>query len=135
MEQTKICPRCGRALPLSAFNKNKAAKDGLQTYCRECKAETQRAYQARVRIKKAFAEPLPKAFEELLPPPAIPDATPVNCLRDASTAELAAELKRRQDFSLSESFSARSLLNALYDLGYRGELTIMVQHTVKLTHE
>ena len=40
MEQsTKLCKRCGRELPLDAFNKQTSRPDGLQANCRECQAE------------------------------------------------------------------------------------------------
>lgn len=35
---SKVCNSCDRSLPHSAFNKKSAAKDGLQTNCRECAA-------------------------------------------------------------------------------------------------
>lgn len=35
-EQTKTCPECLRTLPTSHFKINRAAKDGLYTYCRVC---------------------------------------------------------------------------------------------------
>ena len=34
----KICNGCGRTLPYSAFNKDKARPDGRRTRCRECDA-------------------------------------------------------------------------------------------------
>lgn len=46
---TKLCKKCGRTLPLSAFNKNSKSKDGLQYECRECHAEVMKRYH----IKKA----------------------------------------------------------------------------------
>ncbi|WP_405946904.1 endonuclease VII domain-containing protein [Streptomyces prunicolor] len=39
------CPRCNRILPRAAFAKNKAMRDGLQAYCRECSAEYYRQRQ------------------------------------------------------------------------------------------
>ena len=48
-EPTKRCYKCGRHKPLSDFNKNKKSKDGLQSECRECHAETMRRYH----LKKA----------------------------------------------------------------------------------
>ncbi|WP_406461619.1 endonuclease VII domain-containing protein [Streptomyces sp. NBC_01622] len=39
------CPRCSRILPRAAFAKNKAMRDGLQAYCRECSAEYYRRRQ------------------------------------------------------------------------------------------
>ncbi len=34
---TKFCPKCEERRPLSAFNKAKDRKDGLQVYCKTCK--------------------------------------------------------------------------------------------------
>ena len=36
MENTKICKKCGRELPLECFSKRKASNDGLQDWCKEC---------------------------------------------------------------------------------------------------
>ena len=33
--KTKVCNKCGRELPISAFNKRTASKDGLQDRCKE----------------------------------------------------------------------------------------------------
>lgn len=35
-ETTKKCPKCGRELPLSEFNKCNKTKDGLQHHCKDC---------------------------------------------------------------------------------------------------
>lgn len=36
MSLKKVCPQCGKALPLMDFNKNTARADGLQSWCRRC---------------------------------------------------------------------------------------------------
>lgn len=36
MENTKICSKCGRELPLTEYYKSKWNKDGFQNYCKEC---------------------------------------------------------------------------------------------------
>ena len=36
---TKICPRCGRELPIEAFGKHARTRDGLQPYCKECRSQ------------------------------------------------------------------------------------------------
>jgi hypothetical protein len=41
---TKFCNRCQRPLPVSAFNKNKRKKDGLQSCCRECSKFNDKRY-------------------------------------------------------------------------------------------
>ncbi len=38
-EKTKMCTKCGRELPLSEFNKQKATKDGLIPWCKSCTRE------------------------------------------------------------------------------------------------
>lgn len=50
----KVCRKCGRTLPLSAFGKGHAA-DGLQAFCKECKAEQGRAALAKRWAKEAEA--------------------------------------------------------------------------------
>ena len=41
---TKVCNKCGRELPVSAFNKKTMSKDGLQDVCRECQSAYSRKY-------------------------------------------------------------------------------------------
>ena len=53
MEETKICSRCKRELPLTMYTTNRSTKDGLQSHCRDC----QRYYdQTRKERKKAQKE-------------------------------------------------------------------------------
>lgn len=40
----KRCPRCNELKPVSEFGKNRAARDGLQGYCKTCYAEYMRKY-------------------------------------------------------------------------------------------
>lgn len=42
MSATKLCNKCHRDLPLDAFAKHSAYKDGLQYYCRGCVSEDRR---------------------------------------------------------------------------------------------
>ena len=35
--KTKVCPRCGERKVVEEYHKNKRLKDGLDTYCKECK--------------------------------------------------------------------------------------------------
>jgi len=41
---TKICKKCGLALPIHFFTRHKQARDGLQSWCKKCKADYQRTY-------------------------------------------------------------------------------------------
>jgi DNA-directed RNA polymerase subunit RPC12/RpoP len=49
---TKRCCRCGRTLPLDAFNRNRAKKDGLEYRCRECSRLDRLRRQAKRRAKR-----------------------------------------------------------------------------------
>ncbi|MGV9425513.1 endonuclease VII domain-containing protein [Streptomyces sp. NPDC003656] len=44
-EGVKRCPRCAELKPRAAFARNKAMRDGLQAYCRECSAAYHQARQ------------------------------------------------------------------------------------------
>ncbi|XUL87031.1 endonuclease VII domain-containing protein [Streptomyces galilaeus] len=44
-EGVKRCSRCGESKPRAAFASNRAARDGLQAYCRECWADCHQARQ------------------------------------------------------------------------------------------
>jgi hypothetical protein len=50
---TKPCSRCGRDLPLEAFNRESRARDGRRGDCRECEHETARAIYTRARARSA----------------------------------------------------------------------------------
>lgn len=53
MAETKICKKCGRELPVDAFNAHKRTRDGLQPYCKECQAEIVKAGRARRKAQAA----------------------------------------------------------------------------------
>ena len=54
----KRCSKCGRVLPLSEFYKRKSSKDGLYSYCKQCKkamnAEYRQANKEALAQKKAI---------------------------------------------------------------------------------
>jgi hypothetical protein len=50
---TKICGKCKTEKPLGEFPKNKAKKDGLQSYCKACRKIAQAAY---YRANKEFVK-------------------------------------------------------------------------------
>ena len=68
---TKVCPKCGRELPTSEFNKASRSKDGLQCWCRACQHEAQKSV------------------------PRIKDVRDGNPLSAYTPRQLMAELKRR----------------------------------------
>ena len=42
--ETKVCPKCGRELPLSDFYNNISKKDGKDSICKECDKENRKKY-------------------------------------------------------------------------------------------
>lgn len=42
----KTCAKCGEAKPLTEFNKDSNKRDGLQTWCKECKKIANAKYYA-----------------------------------------------------------------------------------------
>ena len=46
----KRCGRCKEELPLDRFNKNKCTRDGLQCYCKTCKAAANKASPSRPEV-------------------------------------------------------------------------------------
>ena len=45
----KMCPKCGKTLPVSEFHKSLRAVDGLQLYCKDCLRAAIRSNYARNR--------------------------------------------------------------------------------------
>lgn len=45
MNNTKICSKCGRELPISEFHNDKTHKDGHRSECRECTKQRNKKYQ------------------------------------------------------------------------------------------
>lgn len=48
--QTKQCVHCGKVLPVSEFYKNKTARDGLTSWCKNCFAERRREVARNARL-------------------------------------------------------------------------------------
>ncbi len=44
MNETKICTKCKRELPLSEFSRMKNGKNGLRSWCNECNRAAARAW-------------------------------------------------------------------------------------------
>lgn len=49
---TKKCTKCGQELPVTEFFRNKAAKDGLQHYCKKCQNEILKTSKKNKKINK-----------------------------------------------------------------------------------
>jgi len=63
MKTKKRCSRCGETKPLHAFNKMARSPDGLQNYCRQCKAEAQKEYRATPRGRQLKREAAARYFK------------------------------------------------------------------------
>lgn len=50
--ETKVCPKCGRELPLSDFNNNRSKKDGRAIQCRDCCKEYNKEYYEKNKEKR-----------------------------------------------------------------------------------
>lgn len=51
-EELKYCPHCKTLKPLSEYHKNKVSKDGHQPICKKCRAELDKARNAKLREQK-----------------------------------------------------------------------------------
>lgn len=63
-KHTKTCARCKQELPRSAFYAKMEAKDGLESYCIECKRADSRERLARKRAAEGKA-PAPEAYKPI----------------------------------------------------------------------
>lgn len=54
--ETKVCPKCGRELPVSMFGRAPKNHNGLKSYCRDCENENCRKYRARKRAERPKKE-------------------------------------------------------------------------------
>lgn len=48
--QTKQCVHCGKVLPVSEFYKNKTARNGLASWCKDCMVERRRELARNARL-------------------------------------------------------------------------------------
>lgn len=118
-QETKRCPKCGRDLPLEAFNKRKLSPDGLQPWCRECTNESAR--KAMAKKAEALKEEKPKKDPKPRPKPAEPaqTAAPVPA-QDPQPKEGPAPHISGQDPAL-ENFASQKLADELRARGYHVE--------------
>lgn len=52
----KVCSKCGEAKPLGEFDKDKNGKNGIKSFCKECRREAQRKYGKARRLAEKMAK-------------------------------------------------------------------------------
>lgn len=90
--QTKVCKKCGRALPLEAFAKHPKSHDGLHSLCRECKKQGMLDYYAG--MKKKENPEIPAAIPPKGEKPEADKPEPGDCVKYVNDQDLVAELRR-----------------------------------------
>ena len=96
--KTKVCKRCGQELPVEYFSKNRAAKDGLQNYCKDCqKAKVRESRERNVAnlLKMAKGEPGDGTEKDQRSDIWEKKSEARACLDVLPDSELLAELRRR----------------------------------------
>jgi predicted HTH domain antitoxin len=113
-EPTKRCYKCGQYRPISDFNKNKKSKDGLQSECRECHAETMRKYH----LKKAEEIKAMKAMN-----------TTRTIKEEESKVQESKMIKVYSNVELAK-FSPRQLMEELKARGFRWDYMLEPQRKI-----
>ena len=140
---TRRCSKCGRDLPVTEFYKY-TKRPGYTAWCRDCYKKRNADKDVKQRHKEADAIRALKMANEIefgskvqKTEQPVKEVTQIQkpSYEELSIHELIKLVKKHKDFNLKEFFTPRELINALYDLGYRGELSIMVEHKIKLSHE
>jgi len=63
-EETKMCGKCHKVLPVSEFYSNKSKPDGLSGYCKECMKEANHRYKLEKKNKSLVVSLLEKSAEK-----------------------------------------------------------------------
>lgn len=140
MSATKVCKKCGKELPTTEFYNNRANKDGLSDYCRECtkaynkehcnkatKAKTIKEEPARVSsvVKETvnnFLNKKPEAEKVITP----------YTLSEVATVELIKELRSR-NIPVLVNYTPVDLMQKLVKLGYLGKLVYYEKKEIDLS--
>ena len=96
--KTKVCTKWGQELPVEYFNKNRATKDGLQTYCKDCQKAFVRMMRERNKenlIKMAHGEVVEDMEKDQREDIWEKKSEARACLDVLPDSELLAEIKRR----------------------------------------
>ena len=104
--KTKVCPKCGRRLPITLFNKDRSKADGHSNMCRECISEYGKIY----RKRKQKGED--KGAAKLL--------------------ETKPETRPEVHGKTLADYTPRELMLELYRRGYEGELVYVEKKTTTI---
>ena len=100
--KTKVCPKCGRELPITEFALNKMSKDGHVGQCKDCANAYQRERYA-LRKGKTMAH-----------------ANPISALNpkfsDKTPRELQQELRELKDELIARGFNCEIKLTYLHEI-------------------
>lgn len=106
VDRLRVCRKCGRALTIDHYYRNKRIKDGYCTECKECYDKRRATYQHAPKRNVAVGE-------KPVAPATTPATTQAKSLQDYTPRELMAELARR---------------------GYTGKLEYVERHIIDITN-
>ena len=118
--KVKKCVKCGRVLTVDNFSKSSSAKDGLQSYCKECAARA--ALESQAKKKKGDVVGAKTGFQ--------PTDTPKKTVDTQDAIErrvLSGAAYKVYAHPELAKFSPRQLIEELRERGYRGKLTYTME--------
>lgn len=118
--KVKKCAKCGRVLTVDNFSKSSRAKDGLQSYCKECASKS--AMGSIEKKKKGNIAGAKTGFQ--------PTDAPKPTISAQETVErrvLGGAAYKVYAHPELARFSPRQLIEELRERGYRGKLTYSVE--------
>lgn len=92
----KHCPKCGRDLPRSAFYAKLEAKDGLQSWCKDC------SHPKKIKTIKIGSEPMNTQTQTPTPAPVLNEG-----IATVPTSRIASPLDKFRDSELVDELRAR----------------------------
>ena len=102
LTKTKVCPKCGRELPITEFALNKTSKDGHVGQCKDCINAYQRE---RYALKKG------KTLARANPNPALNPK-----FSDKTPRELQQELRELKEELIARGFNCEVKLTYLHEI-------------------
>ena len=102
LTKTKVCPKCGRELPITEFALNKTSKDGHVGQCKDCINAYQRE---RYALKKG------KTLERANPTPALNPK-----FSDKTPRELQQDMRELKEELIARGFNCEIKLTYLHEI-------------------